>query len=113
MRHEKKLLALPVPPCPPLEQKERERASSYSWRYFIRYAAEVHSVDGDEVLTVTTFTVDGQQVESYQADVDTDANYTPDTEVVENGAFQESKFRSAPYFDLRIDGITLLDEAYG
>ena len=58
-------------------------------------------------------TVDGQQVESYQADVDTDANYTPDTEVVENGAFQESKFRSAPYFDLRIDGITLLDEAYG
>ena len=66
-----------------------------------------------QVFVVTTFTVDGQQVESYQADVDTDANYTPDTEVVENGAFQESKFRSAPYFDLRIDGITLLDEAYG
>ena len=59
MRHEKKLLALPVPPCPPLEQKERERASSYSWRYFIRYAAEVHSVDGDAILSVTTFTVDG------------------------------------------------------
>ena len=66
-----------------------------------------------QVFDVTTFTVDGQRVESYQADVDTDANYTPDTEVVENGAFQESKFRSAPYFDLRIDGITLLDEAYG
>ena len=66
-----------------------------------------------QVFDVTTFTVDGQQVESYQADVDTDANYTPDTEVVENGAFQESNFRSAPYFDLRIDGITLLDEAYG
>ena len=66
-----------------------------------------------QVFDVTTFTVDGQQVESYQADVDTDANYTPDTEVIENGAFQESKFRSAPYFDLRIDGITLLDEAYG
>ena len=66
-----------------------------------------------QVFDVTTFTVDGQQVESYQADVDTDANYTPDSEVVENGAFQESKFRSAPYFDLRIDGITLLDEAYG
>ena len=66
-----------------------------------------------QVFDVTTFTVDGKQVESYQADVDTDANYTPDTEVIENGAFQESKFRSAPYFDLRIDGITLLDEAYG
>lgn len=60
MRHEKKLLALPVPPCPPLEQRERERATPHSWRYFIRYAAEVHSVDGDEVLTVTTFTVDGE-----------------------------------------------------
>ena len=65
-----------------------------------------------QVCDVTTFTVDSQQVESYQADVDTDANYTPDTEVVENGAFQESKFRSAPYFDLRIDGITLLEDAY-
>ena len=50
MRHEKKLLALPVPPCPPLAQRERERATPHSWRYFIRYAAEVHSVDGDEVL---------------------------------------------------------------
>ena len=59
MRHEKKLLALPVPLCPPLEQKERERVTPYSWRYFIRYAAEVHSVDGDAILSVTTFTVDG------------------------------------------------------
>lgn len=60
MRHEKKLLALPVPPCPPLEQRERERSTPYSWRYFIRYAAEVHSVDGDEVLTVTTFDINGK-----------------------------------------------------
>lgn len=60
MRHEKKLLALPVPPCPPLEQKERERVTPYSWRYFIRYAAEVYSVDGDEVLTVTTFDINGK-----------------------------------------------------
>lgn len=59
MRHEKKLLALPVLPCPPLEQKERERIDSYAWRYFIRYAAEVHNVAGDAVLSVTTFTVDG------------------------------------------------------
>ena len=66
-----------------------------------------------QVFDVTTFTVDGKQVESYQADVDTDANYTPDTEVIENGAFQESKFRSAPYFDLQIDGINLLDTNFG
>ena len=38
--------------------------------------------------------------------------FKTNAEVIENGAFQESKFRSAPYFDLRIDGINLLDEAY-
>ena len=41
------------------------------------------------------------------ADVDTDADYTADTEVVENGYFHESEKRSAPYFDIQIDGITL------
>ena len=65
-----------------------------------------------QVFDVSTFTVGGQSLSSYMADVDTDPAYTPDTEVIENGAFQESKFRSAPYFDLRIDGINLLDEAY-
>ena len=64
------------------------------------------------VFDTANFTVGGEKVESYKADVDTDDKFTPDTEVVENGIFQESKFRSAPYFDLRIDGITLLDEAY-
>ena len=65
-----------------------------------------------QVFDLATFTVDGAAISSYMADVDTDANYTPDTEVVENGAFQESKFRSAPYFDLKIDGIELLDTAF-
>ena len=46
------------------------------------------------------------------ADVDTDPDYTPDTNVIEDGAFMESKFRSAPYFDLQIDGIELLDTAF-
>ena len=59
-----------------------------------------------QVFDITTFTVDGKEVDSYKADVDTDADYVKDTEVIENGAFQESKFRSAPYFDLQIDGIT-------
>ncbi len=57
-------------------------------------------------------TVGGKAVESYKADGDTDADYTPDTEVVKDGFFHESEFRSAPYFDLRIDGITLLNEKY-
>ena len=66
-----------------------------------------------KVFDTTTFTVGGETLSSYLADVDSDAAYTPDTEVIVDGAFAESKFRSAPYFDLRIDGITLLDENYG
>jgi len=49
---------------------------------------------------------------SYMADVDTDAAYTADTEVVKDGYFHESEFRSAPYFDLQIDGITLLNAKF-
>lgn len=59
-------------------------------------------------------TVDANgKLTAYQADVDSDANYTADTQVVANGIFQESKFRSAPYFDLQINGITLLDVNFG
>ena len=64
------------------------------------------------VFDTANFTLKGEKITSYKADVDTDDKFTPDTEVVEDGIFMESKFRSAPYFDARIDGITLLDEAY-
>ena len=64
------------------------------------------------VFDTAAFTVDGKNLDSYEADVDTDADYTPDTEVISDGYFHESEFRSAPYFDLRIDGITMADEAY-
>ena len=64
------------------------------------------------VFDVTTFTVDGQQLSSSKADVDTDPDYTPDTEAIHDGYFSESEFRSAPYFQLYIDGITLLDQAF-
>ena len=64
------------------------------------------------VFDTTTFTVEGKSIDSYMADVDTDPAYTPDTEVVENGFFNESAKRSAPYFDLQIDGITMLDTAF-
>lgn len=63
-----------------------------------------------QVFDTNTFTVDGKKLDSYKADVDTDDKYTPDTEVIEDGAFKESKFRSAPYFDVKIDGIKLLNE---
>ena len=65
-----------------------------------------------KVFDTATFTKDGAALESYQADVDTDPAYTPDTEVIADGYFHESEYRSAPYFDLQIDGITLLDTAF-
>ena len=49
---------------------------------------------------------------SYMADVDTDANFTGDTEAVKDGYFHESEFRSAPYFDVQIDGINLLNAKF-
>ena len=64
------------------------------------------------VFDTSTFTVKGAKLDSYEADVDTDPNYTPDTEVVSDGYFHESEYRSAPYFDVQIDGIELLDTAF-
>ncbi len=64
------------------------------------------------VFDTSTFTVDGKTLDSYEADVDTDADYEPDTEVIADGYFHESEYRSAPYFDLQIDGINLLDTAF-
>ena len=64
------------------------------------------------VFDTATFTVKGEALTSYMADVDTDADYTPDTEVVHDGYFAESEKRSAPYFDLEIDGIERLDVAF-
>ena len=64
------------------------------------------------VFDVSTFTVDGKTLDSYMADVDTDEAFEGDTEVVADGYFHESEFRSAPYFDVQIDGITLLDTSF-
>lgn len=81
--------------------------------------AEVEKVkakllDGSlKVFDCSTFTVGGETLTEYMADVHPDPDPTnpiPDTQVIktENGVtyFAESEFRSAPYFDVRIDGIT-------
>ena len=65
------------------------------------------------VFDCANFTVKGETLTSYQADVNADSDNTPDTEVVHDGYFSESEFRSAPYFDLEIDGITRLDVNFG
>ncbi len=66
-----------------------------------------------KVFDTSTFTVKGEKLSSYMADVDTDADYTADTEAIKDGAFLESTYRSAPYFDIQIDGINLLDTNFG
>lgn len=57
-----------------------------------------------------TMDADGH-LTAYNADVDSDAAFAGDTNVIktENGVtyFAESAFRSAPYFDIVIDGITI------
>lgn len=64
------------------------------------------------VFDTDNFTVGGKKLTTYLADVDTDKDYTKDTEVIKDGYFHESEYRAAPYFDIQIDGITLLNSAY-
>lgn len=63
-----------------------------------------------KVFDCSTFNVGGQPLEEYLADVDDDGTFSHETPVIktENGItfFDESSDRSAPYFDVRIDGIT-------
>ena len=64
-----------------------------------------------KVFDTSTFTVNNAPLTEYLADVVDDGTFTGETNVIktENGKtfFAESFFRSAPYFDLIIDGITV------
>ncbi len=64
-----------------------------------------------KVFDCSKFTVNGQHLTTYKADVDDAGDFIPETEVIktEGGVtyFAESFFRSAPYFDIDIDGITI------
>ena len=60
-----------------------------------------------KVFDTATFTVKGETLTEYMADVDSDANFEADTNVVSDGYFHESEMRSAPYFDIDIDGINI------
>ena len=72
-----------------------------------------------KVFDINTFTKDGNKVTSYSASLSYTSfstgapvglySWTGNTEVIVNGEFVESdaeNFRAAPYFDIRIDGIT-------
>ena len=67
-----------------------------------------------KVFDCSTFTVEGKPLTSFIADVDDAGDFIPETEVVEtaNGItfVNESAKRSAPYFNIIIDGITAITE---
>lgn len=82
------------------------------------YVADVEAQlkDGSlKVFDTSKFTVNGETVTSAECDLSfMDWTTDPATvvyqgetvEAIVDGAFEESTFRSAPYFQLRIDGIT-------
>ena len=61
-----------------------------------------------KVFDTSTWTLNGEHLTEYLADVIDNGDYVPETNVIVDGAFVESgeQFRSAPYFDIMIDGIT-------
>ena len=61
-----------------------------------------------QVFSTDNFTVNGQKLDSYL--IDTNGDFVnDDEEAIWDGVFHESYFRSAPAFDIRIDGITELN----
>lgn len=61
------------------------------------------------VFDTGKFTVDGKELDSYHIDLDGDLlcdDNNEDAEAIKDGYFHESELRSAPAFDIRIDGIT-------
>lgn len=60
-----------------------------------------------KVYDTKNFTVKGEELTTYLADVDDAGDFVAETEAVKDGEFKESTYRSAPYFDIKyIDGIS-------
>ena len=73
------------------------------------FDTDTFTVTKDENKNTNATVDENGKLTGYKADVDTDAAFTGDTEVVKDGYFHESEYRCAPYFDIQIDGITLLN----
>ena len=63
-----------------------------------------------KVYDTATFSVGGETLATYLADVDDMGDFVPETEAIADGFFHESEYRSAPYFDIDIDGIEILNK---
>ncbi|MBR1496525.1 MAG: BMP family ABC transporter substrate-binding protein [Oscillospiraceae bacterium] len=64
------------------------------------------------VFDVSTFTVNGEHLDTFAPGAATDGTFDPSTPIVYDGYLHESDYRSAPYLDITIDGINLLDTRF-
>ena len=86
----------------------------------IMMIVEGSSTPAAYIFNCANFTKNGEHLTTYTADVVDAGDFAPETEVILDGTvytiggpvavkyFAESKFRSAPYFDIDIDGITII-----
>ncbi|MBR5110202.1 MAG: BMP family ABC transporter substrate-binding protein [Clostridia bacterium] len=75
---------------------------------FIAGTRNVFTVAENDYLTV-----EGQKLEeSWKPQEATEGHFEEGTKIVYDGYFHESEFRSAPYFDVIIDGIELLNTMF-
>ena len=65
-----------------------------------------------KMFDTSTFTVGGATPTEGLVDMNGDFVGEPEYNAIFDGYYHESYFKSAPNFDLRIDGITLVNEAY-
>ena len=75
----------------------------------IEMAKEAFEAGEQHVFDTANWTVNGKTLTEYMADVDDMGDFQPETNVIADGYFHESEFRSAPYFDIDIDGIVNVD----
>ena len=77
--------------------------------------AEVEAALADgslQVFDTSKFTVDGKTPAEGLVDMDGDFQGEADYNAIFDGYYHESYYKSAPNFDLRIDGIELINEEY-
>ena len=100
-----------------MRKDSNNRIGRYSFLFFlllILLMLYLFSQGGKEEGSMTykqfQTAVDGKKVESHHIDMtgDFDNEDPEDVEAIKDGYFHESYFRSAPSFDIRIDGITEL-----
>ncbi len=86
-------------------------SSRINWAPYFEYIVNCY-LNGEEIAADWCKGITDGSVELSEINTAVAAEGTPDTEVVSDGYFHESEMRSAPYFNVAIDGITTLNSAF-